>query len=69
MRILNLTAHQDDRWNADRDEYLLVFSIQCCGNVIVEQVVKLYDPTDDELEQWAAEKLKELFTSLGEKKC
>lgn len=67
MRILNFTAHMEEREAKDTlyDEYELVFSIWCCGNLVVEEVVQLYDPSDDELEAWAANKLRSLFTLAG----
>lgn len=66
MRILNFTVHQDRRFGDDcelwsEDDYKIVFSIRCCNNLIVEEVVELYDPSDEELETWAANKLRSLF--------
>ena len=63
MRILNFTAHIDERDGGapNYDKYELVFSIRCCGHLVVEEIVELYDPSDEELEEWAANKLKSLL--------
>ncbi len=72
MRILNFTAHQEERdviYTEDfynnciniPDDTELVFSIRCCGYLVVEEVVELFDPSDNELEEWAADKLSALL--------
>lgn len=66
MRILNFTVHmeeRDARDNTYRDTEL-VFSIRCCGHLVVAEVVELYDPDDHELEEWAANKLRSLFERI-----
>lgn len=62
MRILNFTAHIEEIYTDDGEAYgKRMFSIRCCGNLVVEEVVHVYDPSDNELEAWAADKLRSLF--------
>lgn len=62
MRILNFTVHVDEIYTDDGCAYgKRMFSLHCCGHLVVEEVVHLYDPSDYELEAWAADKLKSLF--------
>jgi len=64
MRIINITANLVDALDSEtlnvKDQWFEVFQLKCAGVVLAEEEAP-YESDGDDLEQWAAEKLKGLF--------